>query len=355
MKDKLVTIILSLCTLSLFTSCSNDSFKVEGFLSDTGEQSFKIIYVNEAGVQLFRVPVEKGIFEIEGVSPNLTMLLIYNNTNDLIAKAVVKNGDKLSLRGTMKHHNLIEVTGNDINENWSKFRRDNHLLYEPDKENILNQSIENFIKENPDNNICLPLLLYDYTNLDDTKQVYDLLNLINEENRVASIMKAYTDMNAMLSLKKDNQERFTTISFYNEKDSLESFQPVSSKMSILYFWDIEDDNREDIINELDSIYVNYKGKKQLQIADIILDNDTAKWKRTLRQENTDWNHYWAVGGEMNNMLMNINIHSTPYFMVLDSIGQPIYKGDSIEVVYRFVKTKFKRTTSKPDKKNYKKK
>lgn len=330
-------------------SCNSDSFKIEGFLSDAGEQNLNAIYVNEAGVHEIKVPVQEGNFNVEGVSSNYTVVLIYNSAGKLLAKAMVKNGDELELRGTMKHSNLIEVEGSDVNEAWSDFRRENHLLYDDEKVPLLDKKIEEFIKANGDNEVCLPMLLYDYSRLDDTERVHELLNMIKEDVRHASVMKAYTDMNAMLSSDKEQQERFNSMIFYNEKDSLETFSPMSSKMSVLCFWDIEDDSREDMVEELDSLYTNYKGKKQLQIADIMLDNDTAKWKRALRREDTEWKHYLAVGGIMHKSVKKVHVLSTPHFLVLDSIGQPVYNGDSIETVSRLVKTRLKKADNKEKK------
>lgn len=353
MLNKIFIGIAVFCVSFLLVSCSNESFKIDGFLSDVGEQQFNAIYVNEAGVHEIKVPVQEGKFKIEGVSSNYTIVLIYNNTNKLLAKAMVKNGDQLELRGTMKHSNLIEIEGTDVNEAWSNFRRENHLLYEEEKELLLDKKIEEYIKANGDNEACLPMLLFDYSRLDETGRVHELLNIIKDEVRPASVMKAYTDMNAMLSSNKEQDERFYSMMFFNEKDSLETFSPMSSKMSVLCFWDIEDESREGIVDEFDSLYTNYKGKKQLQIADIVLDNDTAKWKRILRREDTEWKHYWAVGGIMNRSVKNVHVISTPLFLVLDSIGQPIYKGDSINNVSNLVKTRLKKVSNKEnkDKKN----
>ncbi len=333
----------------LLVSCSSDSFKIEGFLSDVGEQNLNAIYVNEAGVHDFKVPVESGKFTVEGVSANYTVVLLYNSADKLLAKAMVRNGDKLELRGTMKHCNLIEIEGTDVNEAWSDFRRENHLLYEDEKAPLLDKKIEEFIESNGGSEVCLPMLLYDFSSLDDTERVHSLLNMIKEEVRPASVMSAYADMNAMLSLTKEPKERFNSMMFYNENDSMESFTPMSSKMSVLCFWEIENDSREDIVEEFDSLYINYKGKKQLQIADVMLDGDTARWKRMLRREDTEWKHYLAVGGLMNRTVKDVNVISTPHFLVLDSIGQPIYSGDSIENVSHLVKTRLKKVDKKENK------
>ena len=81
------------------------------------------------------------------------------------------------------------------------------------------------------------------------------------------------------------------------------------------------------------------------------DSDTTRWKRSVRREKKKWKRYWAVGGMLNKSLKDVEIKSTPEFMVLDSVGQSVYRGDSIEVVVRLVEEKFgKKETKESEKK-----
>lgn len=354
MQNKIFFGILMLLACAVCASCNSDSFKLEGALSDVGERSLHAIYVNEAGVQKVVIPVEAGRFEMEGVSSNYTVLYLYNDGNKLLTKAVMKNGDKLKLRGTMKHNNLIEMKGSEVNEDWNNFRRDNHLLYEDGKEEQLYKKIEEYVEANGDKMSSLLLLLFDYGRLDDTKRVHELLNMIKEDARPASIMKVYTEMNAVLSWKGEPRTKFSSFKFHNEKDSVETLMPARSRMTLLCFWGLDDDSRNDIADGLDSLYYDYKEKKQLQIADIVLDSDTARWKRTLRREGGEWKHFWAVGGIMNKTIEDFQVRFTPEFMLLDSVGQPVYRGDSLSVVTEMVKAKLIKSDSK-DKKAEKKK
>lgn len=344
--------MMSLC-LSLFcTSCNNDTFKIEGTLPDMGNQAMHAIYVNEAGVQSVNCVVEEGKFIMEGISPNLTIVFLYDKNNNLLTKVAVKNGDKLKMKGTMKHKYLIEIKGNEITEDWNAFRRENHLLYSDDAESsTLDKKISEYVAVNGDKTASLLLLLYDYSDLNDTENIAKMLNQINEECRPANIMKAYAEMNAELS-KKQTRSKFNSFELYNDKDSLVSFTPAKGKMSLLYFWGIDDKSHKDLIVELDSLYTDYKGKNQLQLADVMLDSDTTRWKRTLRREKKEWTHLWAVGGIMEKSVLDLEIKSTPVFLLLDSVGGQVYRGDSIGAVSDLIKNRLKKTDSK-DKKNKK--
>lgn len=341
MLNSLFKVLYSALLLLVLISCSKDSFKIEGALSDAGKQTLRGVYVNEAGVQTVYATVEEGRFTFEGVSSNPTIFYIYNSQNKLLTKVVMKNGDGLKMRGTMSHNYLIEMKGSDENEDWNNFRRENHLLYQEGKVEELDKKIEEYIEANGKKIASLLLLLSDYSQLDDSKRVHDLLNKIDEKARPASILNYYTEMNSSLTPSNENRKKYHSFSLYNEKDSLESFVPLRNNMTVLYFWGNEDNSRTANIKELDTLYTDFGGKNKLQIADIMVDSDTARWKRSLRREKTEWKHYWAVGGLMNKSINDLMIKSTPQFMILDSIGTQIYRGDSISVVSRMVREHFK--------------
>lgn len=350
MQNRILILFGFLLFLVTFLSCSNDRFKIEGALSDAGKKTLRGVYVNEAGVQTQYATVEGNRFTFEGVSSMLTIFYIYTAQNKLLTKVVMKNGDGLKMRGTIKHNYLIEMKGSDENEDWNNFRRENHLLYQEEKTKELDKKIEEYIKINGDKMASLLLLLSDYSSLDSSKHVHDLLNKIDEKVRSASILKAYTEMNASLTLTKEDRKKYHSFMLYNENDSLESFIPLRSNMTVLCFWVNDDESRTSIIKELDTLYTDYKKKNKLQIADIMLDSDTTRWKRTLRREKTDWKHYWAVGGIMNKSIKELMIKNTPEFIILDSIGQQLYRGDSISVVSRMVREHFKDIDPKDKKK-----
>lgn len=346
MQDKIFKSIWVSVLCFILMGCSNENFRIVGELPDAKEQSLSAIYVNEAGVQSVKIPIVEGRFELEGLSPNYTVLYLYDGKKNIITKIVLKNGDKIKIKGTLKHRALLDIKGNDVMEDWNKFRKENHLLYsEEDKEKDLDKKIEEYVAENGDKLASLLMLLHDYSNLSDTKRVHDLLNMIHEEKRLANIMKDYADMNAELS-EEVTRKKFHSFEFYNEKDSLVTFMPLRSSLSVMYLWESDDDNRKTIVSEMDSLYRKFDDKKLLQLADVVIDSDTVRWKRMLRREKKEWNHFWAMGGPLNKAISDLKIKSAPVLLVLDSIGQVVYRGDSIDSVTRLVNARLEKKKEK---------
>ena len=335
MLNKIIFLFWMLMVGLFLTACSNDTFKLVGEFPDGKDQSLLALYVNEAGLQEVNIPLVEGKFEFEGYSPNYTVLHLYNSKKKLITEVVIKNGEKVKMKGTLKHATLMEITGNDHVEDWNMFRKDNHLLYSEDNtEEERDKKIEAYIQANGDKMASLLILLYDYSDLENTERVHELLNMIKEECRPGNILKAYTDMNAEW-IKKSEKTLFPHLEFYNEVDSFVSLSAVKSKATILYFYGVDDD-RKFVNTKLDSLCQAYDKKGQLQIADVMIDGDTLRWKRTVRREKRDWNRFIAVGGLMNQNVVDLNVKTTPKWVVLDSVGAKLYQGDSVECVIRAI-------------------
>jgi hypothetical protein len=278
------------------------------------------------------------------------MVQLITNQNMLVTKILIKNGEKLQMKGTLRHNFLIDMRGSDENEQWNNFRRENHVLYSERKFDLLDTKIENYIKANPGEISSLALLLYDYNSLDSIARVRDLLNSIEEKARPASLLKAYADMNALRSDKVDNKRKWHSLQFYNENDSLESFMPLKGKLSLFYFWERDDDANKTVMTKLDSLYFNYmktpKGKTQLLIADVTLHSDTTSWKRALRSYDKDWEHFWAIGGVMNSTVSDLLVDGAPHFVMLDSVGGTLYRGKSLDEATSIIESRLVKMSEK---------
>ena len=49
-------------------------------------------------------------------------------------------------------------------------------------------------------------------------------------------------------------------------------------------------------------------------------------------------HFWTVGGSLNRAISNLDINSSPYFIVANSLGRQLYRGNSLESAIKAVDT-----------------
>ncbi len=325
--------------LIILTSCKEDKFVITGEISKLGTQNIRVIYTSNGTVNSLWVPAVEGKFTIEGNAPDITVVDIFNQQKGQIAHVAVENGDNIELKGDMKDPYGIKVSGNKANEKWSGFINGHKDIFIKGNSTIIDIEIEKFIRENKGNIVSTLLLMNDYTSLSNTEHTDSLLSLIDEKAKPESLLTGYKGMidNDMTNIPK---KTVTSFILYSKRDSLESFIPSLSKLSLLYFWNDENENRGVIMKELKRLSQKYK-KYELQITDITLDNDSAVWKRRIKNDSVQWKQFWALGGRMNNVLYRMDIRFAPYFIVTDSVGNPLYRGKSFEEVEKVIERKAK--------------
>ena len=330
---------ISLVLLIILTSCKENKFVITGEISKLGTQNIRIIYTSNNTVNSLWVPAVEGKFSIEGNAPDITVVDISNQQKGHIAHIAVENGDKIELKGDMKDLYGIKVSGNKTNEKWSGFINDRKEIFIKGNSSIIDIEIEKFIRENKGNIVSTLLLMNDYTSLENTKHTDSLLSLIDEKAKPESLLTGYKGIinNDMTNVPK---KTITSFILYNKTDSLESFIPGLSKLSLLYFWNSENENRGIIMKELKRLSQKYR-KSELQIADITLDNDSAIWKKRIKNDSVQWKQFWALGGRMNNVLYRMDVRFAPYFIITDSVGNPLYRGKSFEEVEKAIERKTK--------------
>lgn len=330
---------ISVILLTILASCKENKFVINGEISKLGTQNIRVVYTSNNTVNSIWVPAVDGKFSIEGNAPDITVVDIFNQQKGHMAHIAVENGDKIELKGDMKDLYGIKITGNKTNEKWSDFINKHKEVFIKGNSSIIDLEIEKFIRENKGSMVSTLLLMNDYTSLENTKHTDSLLSLIDEKAKPESLLVGYKGMinNDMTNVPN---KTITSFILYNKTDSLESFIPGLSKVSLLYFWNDENENRGIIMKELKRLSKKYK-KSELQITDITLDNDSSVWKKRIKNDSVQWKQFWALGGRMNNVLYRMDVCFAPYFIVTDSVGNPLYRGKSFEEVEKAIEKKSK--------------
>lgn len=328
-------------TSIILSACSSDNFKVTGELSDFGTQNVRFIYYTNNAIQSFWIPTVDGKIEFTGVSPENTVIEIYTRQNKLLTRFAIKNGDEVEFKGSAKKPFDITASGNDITDEWCNFLNKNAETFEKGDRESIEKLIEDYVKVNPTEPVSMYLIAFNYANPSNFDKVQELLELIPDEQKTDFLISRIDSYYDNPGTKINENAVVSSFIMYSDNDSIESFTPSDSKTSLLYFWSHENKGRKDIINELKKL--NKKtNKKRLQIAEIGLENDSVKWHRTFAKDSVKWKHFWALGGIMNGEVMKMGVTATPYFLVLDSVGKPIYRGESVSTACDSVNNKIKK-------------
>lgn len=330
MTKRTLLYILAMAAAALAaTSCKDEFFTIEGTLTDGGTQNIRALYVTDyETLQSEWVTMTDGHFEFTGINYDWTVVYLINNKKDVIARAAVKNGDDITINGSMADPHHIIVEGNDANEEWSQFMVQNAALYSSPDRTALNKAIEEYINANPDRISSTLLLLNDYANLQNTTSVDTLFKQIGIDARPSGLVNNYFALSQQLDNEKSNKN-IPSLMLYSSQDTITTILTSRYKATLLYFWN-EKDSRKNIISKLKQLYKKHEEGGRLQVIDIMMSPDSTGWKKTLDGDSTEWKHYWAPGGTLNRNLANIGINTIPYYIVTTSIGKQLYRGNSID-------------------------
>lgn len=330
MMKNIIHIIAVLAVSLSLTGCKDEFFTIEGSLNDGGTQNIRALYVTDyESLQSDWVTMTDGHFELKGINYDWTVVYLINNKKDIIARAAVKNGDKIKIDGSMNDPFHITITGNDANEEWNRFMNENAELYSSPDKTRLNHAIEKYVDTYPDRISSTLLLLNDYANLGNTTDVDSLFKRLSIDARPAGLVNNYFALSQQLDREKSSKN-IPSVMLYNSEDTITTIIMARHKTTLMYFWEKSDTARNATVKRLKQLYRNYEKEGRLQVVDIMMSSDSAGWKNILAGDSSLWKHYWAPGGTLNRNLLNMNIGKTPYYIVTTSVGKQLYRGASLD-------------------------
>ncbi len=327
MKSK---ILFTLSLLLILVSCSSDHFTIKGELEGIGTQNIRVLYLtDDERVESEWVTVTDGRFEFVGSNYDWTIVYFIDNNKKIIARAAVKNGDDISIKGSVENPYGINVEGTDENEQWYDFINGNAKLYGQSDRRQLNAEIEKYVTDNPSEISSTLILLNDYSNISGMTSVDSLFKIISIDARPSGLVNNYYALSQQIDKEKRSRS-INSLLMYSSLDSMITFSVSKYKASLLYFWDKNDMNRTDIVKGLKELQKKHEKSGRMQIADVMLSTDSLHWKEYIEKDSTTWMHFWTVGGSLNRAISNLDISSSPYFVVTNSLGRQLYRGNSFE-------------------------
>lgn len=332
MKKHIYFLFAALATLAA-TSCGNNRFSIEGNLSDAGTQNLRAVYLSGDSIVSQWIPSVDGSFKIEGNSDKLTVVYIFTSQMKQIVRAAAKNGDKLAVSGSIADNYGITVDGTDINRSWSGFLKGHSAQFKAMETEKTDKAIAEFIRKNPESAVSTLLLTCDYSD-PGSPEAIKLLESIADKAKPEQLTSLYGNF-----LTAAPAKNVGTLSLRNDKDSLELVNTGGQTLSLIYFWSIRNDGRKENVRELKGL----SDEKRLKIIDICLDHDTLDWYATVAGDSAEWRHYKAIGGPVDKSVCDLNVKSSPFFIVSDSTGTQIYRGTSVKDAGKTVREKLKQT------------
>ena len=322
--------LLLLLATAVLASCDGSKFNVTADIKSLGNQNVRIIYLGDEGVSDQFVVAKDGKFSFEGHSSSLTVVSILEGQNETMCRFVVSGGDKIELTGDfmMPHH--YQCKGNDISEQWMKFEREHSVQYESIDCTVLDDAIEDYVKKNPKSVVSTLLMAFDYSDAM-TDKAKKLIASIDREAMQSGLMASIQNMQEYNNIK---EVRLYTMMLCNLDGDFESVNAMSNQQTLFYWWLNNNESRRTAVREMKRIL---KDHQNLRVIDINMSADTVGWRVTMRNDSTQWKHYWTPGGVMDAALNNLKIRRLPTYILTDSIGRQLYRGIDLNEIEKNIK------------------
>ena len=322
MKQILLSLLILVATLA---SCSNDSFKIDGDITNLDGTTVKVVFRGDSGIIDSIVSVDKkGHFKFKGKSAQPVIVSLLNHSNHVLAMLVATNGDHLTVKGDAGKEMSIKVKGNRLNEDWQLFREEHAAFYTDANPSRLDAAIEKYVREHPTDMLSTVLLVADYSDYSDLEAVEKLFKAINTEVRPKSLTESLPiDPSGR---KKSLMPRLMTLNLIKHGGGFEEIK-LSDRVAILSMWANPQNDREKAKSQINGI--RESSDNAINVIDILTESDTLRWHRTIAGE--DWPHYWAPGGPLEQGIQLLGITSLPWYAVTDSTGLIVYSGPSFDI------------------------
>ncbi len=315
MKIRHITLTIITILAVIMSACSSSDFIIEAQIDGTPDKAVFVSYVGDNGMVCERImPGDGNRFTYKGNSDDYTLLWIWDTQGQLIAQMAVRNGDHLTVKSDGLQLPTLDIKGNDVTEQWMKWRKNNQASFDTSDTATIDQLIEQQITQHPDQILSTILLVAEYNQLDGSDKSKQLLQAIRPDMRPQRLVSS---LEYLIDTHKQSTGVVTCLTFYRLNKGIEELT-LSGKRAALLFWSRSDKNRKVAIDSLRSLARQYGD--DITVADIVVDTDTTQWTRTISQDSTTWTHWWAPGGMMDPMLQNITIHRTPLLILSDSTG-----------------------------------
>ena len=308
---------LVLLLLALLTSCTSDSFKIDGNLTNLEGSTVRILFEGDSGLVDELVNVDKkGHFTFKGSASQPTLINMLNHRGQPITMAVAVNGDHIKVKGDAGKAMEVVIKGNRLNEDWQLFRNEHKAFYTDPNPSRLDAAIEKYVKEHPTDMLSTVLLLADYGNYSDRAKVDKMLKSIDAKARPESLTQAIMDKKSNANL-----PRLMTLTLWKHGGTFEEVK-LTDAVTFLSMWGLPPKDREALRAGIKDM--NESADSDIRIIDILTESDTLRWNQSIMGE--DWKHYWAPGGPVEQGIQLLGITSLPWYAVTDSTGLVVYSG-----------------------------
>lgn len=262
------------------------------------------------------------------ITRNPTLVFVSSGNGQFLSAFYAERGDDIEITGDLDPLSW-NITGNDINEEWSEWRLKHREALSRKNWSSTNEAVGEYVKEHSENPLSTILLLVYYNRNEDPEGFDSLWKSLRGEAKEPKWTELVgpADMVNGDIVSPQSVGRIVLSSLGAGVDTIE----IGKKPVLLYFWRGGDDDRSFNMQELRKISREYSDSTKRIIADISFETDSTSWSYRLPADSLRGvSRCWLPIGENDSVMMRLGVDQTPYIIVFDSKGKATYRGKSME-------------------------
>lgn len=313
----------------LASACSNnEQFRINGTIEGKPTLNLRIGYYADGAYRTSILAAREGEFEFYGSANTPALVEILDYDYRPLTRLYAVNGETYEVTLDRSNPYAVDIRGNRTNEEWSRFLRDNAKALREGGAKA-NEAIGTYIGANPGNVVSTLLLLSYYDSSLSPMDADSLLAMIEPQARPSHLTEGYTASLQRLVAAADDTE-VLAIPYYYRRGNFPLLKPSDSPYTLMAFTNrsTRGDEHLDFFRQL----TKKASGKHLRLIDLSLDNDTVEWRGSVRSDSATWTQGWVAGNVSAIGVDRLAIPSMPYFVVCDSVGQQIFRGNDLHRV-----------------------
>jgi len=347
MKAKIFSYML-LCVLLLASCSKDDSFLLEGNITGLTQSAIYIVTTFGNETKVDTILSKNGKFEYVSSYDSVKPVIIRMEEKSVWITVWVRDGETVKITGNVNYPELIEVTGNEINNLLTEFRQNNKEIIkertssydkgQPEKsewDQTIRTNVGQFIKEHP-SSIASLVLMQDYLIDNENTQVLgDYLSLIEspaKEDPLYSRLNAAYNRLVQTSVGNAAPD-FSVVDSKGDSLSLQSFKGA---YLLLAFENSTCVACKDDYPVLKKIYTDYN-KKKIQLLSFVFDEDSNIWKSVSDEFGIKWPQVIDKYGWASPLLTLYNVNTIPDYYLIDKDGKIVASHVTINEIQQLLK------------------
>lgn len=318
------------CLLALLLSACghSDSFRIDGELTDGSTINLRIIYYSDGAVVTGITASKEGKFVYEGHVSNPALIEIYDNDYRLFGRMVASPGEDLRVKLNPANPYIIEIKGNDTSREWGEFLNTNAELLNSNKIDARNDLVAKYVKDNPQSRVSELILAteFDASRPGGELLVDSLLNLIDPAVREKGFSVPFAMIVERVGARAA-AEKVMPIPYRKQGNDTGIFKPSAKPYNLIVFSD-DCSGRDTICKELRKLMAT-SPRSRFDVIELSMDIDTVVWNRSIKTDSATWSQGWVAGAISAQSVDKLGLPSIPYYIVSDSAGRQLWRGNSI--------------------------